>query len=546
MVEAFNTDEGEFLWALHLCMERGDFALDRTEYGMLYYNIGLAIAKVFGLFVEVNDTLILYIFRALSLSFTIGTAIICARMVQLFAGKAVAIFAFGVCLLGSVVILNYGTMLHPDNAQMFFLALSLYFSMRAAIESSKTYLWLAAASAGLAFSTKYAGIALAPIFVLLAAHLAAPASGSSNRLKAESFLVLILAIPLFIVFDADRLFASMGSPEQKDHELFLLFRLMRLGSIVAFLSGVLGFVIQNRRVGVWLRFVSLNMGVVFIFLLGFYLGSPQFISARGFVEGFLYVTDLHRYGHWFADSRGALAWLQIFLGETILQQGVSVMLLLLLTLSVAVPVAAKSRGQVLAALLPWIWFFLFLFTLLSRVSSKFPHYLIPVWPSVVVLAGLGGFVLRERFKWVALFGAFGLLIVGFWNNLNYRDERIQEVALSDAMKAGEWMAINLSSPLKVLSDKYAYVPAVYGWQYESVWQLTPQMIDEKKPEILVITEKIWSRFSAPQSAGFLKGEDLYSTRRDMYEALLSNRYESYELQADFGRVKVFSRKTEIP
>lgn len=62
VVEVFNVDEADFLWPLHLCMKEGNFEINRADYGLLHYNIGLLVTKTFGLFSEVTDTVIIKTF----------------------------------------------------------------------------------------------------------------------------------------------------------------------------------------------------------------------------------------------------------------------------------------------------------------------------------------------------------------------------------------------------------------------------------------------------------------------------------------------------
>jgi hypothetical protein len=542
VVETFNVDEGEFLWSLHMCMERGDFAIDRTEYGLLYYNIGLFVAKCFGWFTAVDDTLLIWIFRALSAFFVLLTAVVCARMVSLFQDGFAPPIAFGLCLLCSVVVLNYGTMLHPDTAQVFFISMSLWMSMRCAIEERKTFLIFAAVAAGWAFSTKYAGIALVPLFSVLAWRLSRKVNTGITARRVEALWVILMAIPVYFIFDADRLYVSMGSPAQKEHELFLLFRGLHWGAVIAVISAVSALIWYRVWQGKWLRFVGLHLMVLWSFLIGFFSGSPQFINSRGFVEGFLYVTDLHRGGHWFAEAAGGWAWLQVFAGDSLLQKGVSVAILLLSLLSMRIFFYRQSSVLLWARMIPYAWTIIFLFTLLSRVSSKFPHYLLPLWPALVVMSVWGIFVILRQHRLTALLLSLILLSAGLVHQISFVQQRYNDFSNSKAIKAGRWLETNIERPVVVLSDKYAYVPALEEFTYTSTFQLTPALIDDVKPDVLVITEKLWSRFLKKGVSGLLKGEELYQSRQEMYLQLLENKYPNYQLEADFGEVKVFKRQ----
>ena len=69
IVQTFDTDEAEFLLLLKNDFITGNFDIKRYVYGHLYYNFGLVILHVIGLFTEVDYQVITITFRLISYFF---------------------------------------------------------------------------------------------------------------------------------------------------------------------------------------------------------------------------------------------------------------------------------------------------------------------------------------------------------------------------------------------------------------------------------------------------------------------------------------------
>ena len=76
IVDAFNTDEVDFLSSLLYAYNKGTFEIGHYEYGLLYYNIGLICFNIVGVFTEVTEQLGVVIMRFLSCFFLFGTAVV--------------------------------------------------------------------------------------------------------------------------------------------------------------------------------------------------------------------------------------------------------------------------------------------------------------------------------------------------------------------------------------------------------------------------------------------------------------------------------------
>ena len=550
IVEAFNIDEGEFLWPLSEAYSRGDFNIGRYDYGLWYYNIGLTLVYFVGLFRDVGDQQIIQIMRLESMGFLVGSAWLFYKMGRANFHKIASLGLALSVLLTSVTLLNYGTMLHPDTCQLFFIVWSI-FLMQHFISDKKVY-WImaASASAGLAFSTKYAGIALMPIVSgLLFVYGKLLFMGVSQ--KAKLIVLGLISLVWAAVLDVSWISSQITQEAEVVATMLLLVQIGRvifIGLLCFSLLGLFQFLkALEAKITILGSILLSQVLALTVFMGAFFLSSPQAAYKLNFLNGFIYVTNLHKDGHWFRDDRGLLGWFDILQEEHVL--GTFWIGLSLLGMLAFLWVKRRKKDQI-NGLLPLVWILVFLGVIVLRVKSKFPHYLIPIIPFLIFYAWgfindlIGTFARRISIKrrWL-LIPIMGISFFISANNAHsYKNDRVEQFKNSDALKAGEWIAHHVQKGDFVLADKYSYVPALKDLSHVTVFGIVVDHLTEYDPDWLMIHPLVYDRFlDISKREGYLYGEDVFDERNWIYSQLLANRFEGYKQVYAVGRVKVFKR-----
>ena len=167
IADAFNTDEVEFLQPMLNAFYRGDFNIGRFDYGLFYYNIGLLCFYVSDFISPLTEHSAIMIMRLLSSFFLIANAF-AIRAIYHSVFKSHSLLVFVLSILSSHTMLNYGAMVHPDLAQVFLVSMGVLFAIKYLKFNKFIFLLIAALFSGLAFATKFVGIAFLPVLLLLA------------------------------------------------------------------------------------------------------------------------------------------------------------------------------------------------------------------------------------------------------------------------------------------------------------------------------------------------------------------------------------------
>src|SRR5690606_1386062 len=148
----------------------------------------------------------------------------------------------------------------------------------------------------------------------------------------------------------------------------------------------------------------------------------------------------------------------------------------------------------------------------------------------------------KKFNTVFIIALLALSGYGFLNLRQEKITRINAYKTSPAMAAGNWIAQNYNHNVYVLADKYSYIPPINNVQAETTFQLDTTLINSRKPDLIIINQKIWSRYLSKNSNNFLNGLEAYESRRVMYITMMENQFKGYRLVKDFGAVKVLERE----
>jgi len=554
IVDAFNTDEVDFLSSLLDAYKNGSFEIGHYEYGLLYYNIGLIFFNIVGLFTPITEQVGVIIMRFLSCFYLIGTALVLRQFAKKYADSAKDL-VFVLVLFSSITLINYGTMLHPDLAQVFFVALSLLYLAYYWSAPTISSFVLTSVFAGLAFSTKYVGIALLPI--LWTAFF----SNSPLFFKKQSAItssIVLVVLSVFTAFIANPDFYSPFLTPNNDISASILSAVagVRILAIVFFFLGVSIFFYKNyvRRIEQVKWGAILSILSTSVFGLAFCIGSPQGIRGFNFLNGIVAVASVHKDGHWFRDETGLLGWLEIIVEPhviSLLWAGIAVVGLLFVLYRLITSERKLENG---ITLLPLAWLVVFCVVIVFRVKSHFAHYLIPILPFCFFYTAIGLGTLADRL-WQLAFTAsksknylsaamlLMILLYSAWKAVEYSKDRIEQFENAPELKAGKWLSENIDKSVFISADKYTYIPRDEQLNFRQYWGLSKAVIKEDNPDYLVINYHTYQWFLPAEDVDtYLHGRALFLERNTLYHELLDDRHAGFKLVADFEEVKIFQKR----
>ena len=554
IVDAFNTDEVDFLISLLNAYNNGTFEIGHYEYGLLYYNVGLIFFNIVGVFTPITEQVGVVIMRFLSCLFLVGTAMVLRQFAKKHMESAKEL-VFVLVLFSSATLINYGTMLHPDVAQVFFVALSLFYIADYVKLPSVKSIVLSSLFAGFAFSTKYVGVALLPILWFFF-FLKRPIFFKQQSAKTSSILLIPLSV--FAAFLANpEFYASYLTPNNEiSSSILTTISGVRVIAIVLFFFGLSTFFYQKYIVRIenikWGAIVSMASSGIFV--LAFSAGSAQGIRGFNFLNGIVAVASVHKDGHWFRDETGLWGWLEIIIQPHVVTMVWSSIALIGILVILYQLIRSDKKQVNLILAIPFLWILVFCFVIVFRVKSHFAHYLIPILPFCFIYAafGLSLFIdkvnnrwlkqyLNIRYSGVIVLGV--LLIFSSWKAVEYSNNRVAKFENSPELKAGIWLSENVNKKVFISSDKYTYIPKNENLGFRHYWGLSNEIIRNDNPDYLIINYHTFQWFlKASDVETYLHGREIFLERNTLYHKLLEDKHEQFKLVADFDAVKVFEKK----
>ena len=552
VIEAINTDESDLLWLIIQAFRNGTFDLGSSPYGILYYNICLGLSYVLSWFTHVNDTHIIIITRLVSYTALLGSSALIAKYVQHFKlGNWLVVFFLS--LAGSLTLIRYGLMLHPDILQLFFISGGL-FCVSFYLENDKLkWFFLSVVCAGLAFSSKYSGLILLPLIVISVLL-------KYNRVKDKLPIkasILINLLGSTLVFIVIQLFEQTSFIVYINSVAWLAFVLLAgiIVSALVFIFHISALFNKKLIEKDWFSLVAFLITLSFLvgtlFFITFSIAAPQGMVNLQFFTSFLTMTGDHVDGHWFRNDTGFIGWIQALVNARVVKPLWLVLFILGFSLLLKKNFQNKS-SWFNPHLLPSYWIFTYLLVITFGVSSKFEHYLIPVIPFFFIyiaylISSLTDYV-SKRVGWLTnsnmglgislLFGCT-LLIQSF----SYKNKKIESFESSSRIAAGNWLDENVIEDVFILADKYTYVPARAHFHYTAYWGISTALIEEFNPDYIVIQNDVYTSFlDSSRVNEYLHGRELFLDRSRLYNDLLSNSHSTYELAKDFKKTKVYKRK----
>lgn len=554
MVDAFNVDESEFLQLIKNEIAEHGLNMRLYVYGHTYFNTGLLPLMLIDFFHPVSEQFIIIFYRLLSALFFMGTLLIVFHMGRRFFGKATAWFSLILMLATSPLFYVYATMFHPDTAQLFFIALGIYYCCNYySVEPEKKWkqLLYASIAAGLAFGSKYAGILLLPLLAVIVLM-------EKNELKKISrihrWYALLLTLAAAVITD-EKILSAYVPVTAKTAPFYLMVMVVRIIASMLCVSYLLKLVVAGKNITTFDKIIEKSVLLVFLgaaFMFSFALSSPGCIRGLNFIHGFIAVTDFAHAGHWLEADLGWTGWGRILISR----EAISYEIFFLATglIIYYLMKGIKSRFQISPeVLILLIWVFIYFSTLAFYINEGFSHYLLPVIPVFILLAALAAERLSQSIS--KIFSVIPLQIIrpllfialfAFSSIKQLKDiyERrtysLSKETTSDSIKTGNWLIENISPDSKILYERYAYIPVCFS-NCNSSWGLTQNLLSEYLPDVIITNSTVHQLYLHPGNADkYLTGKGAFMEKNDFYRELFQEKL-PYKLVKEFGNFRVYAK-----
>ena len=570
LVSVFNSDESTYAGVVRQALSRNSLSIEREDQGHLYINFLLFPLHVLNAVHPVSDRFIIVGFRLISAMFGAATLIVSFVLARRYFGRVAGWLSASFLAVISRSLWRFSAMVHSDVTQVFFLALGIYFCCRLAEEGALQYVVLAAASAGCAFATKYAGILLLPMvwLVIIVQSLVYDDRELFGRL-GQKFVSIAWAI---VVLGGLLLAATSVAltPEVVGYHADISYGIAE-GGHWANLWGVLRFPIIATGCGLALLSVIFRVGrpashlvqkVVVVlsqlivscvtFAVVVFLSAP--LSIGDLVKG-LFFQFLHvGFGHNFQNDATWNRWIQVVHSPDLF----SGLLLILAFLSLCLTLYGlwkEGKRKLLAPdLIVWIWVFCYSLFVFTQVNKTSAHYLLPIVPPVMILASrppslvLKALGSKRVSKAVALlvFLAGVALAVEMHQSasqvLGFRQDMAARERNNVHIEAGEWLAANYPPFVHVMYDVYSFVPPSFAHAAPQ-WAGSLTSLADLSPDIVVVNDNISGRFQYPGLAErYYLGAESFDDTYQYYKLFADNTMPGYELVSDFGNVRIYARE----
>ena len=511
-IQTYNLDSMIMLTSVENALSSNYFYFSFFDYGHLYFNISIAIAFIYSLFLPLDERTLFFILRLVALlggCFSIALVFVFARR---FLGRIEAFFSAGVVAF-TPALLEWSNEVKPDSWQMFFVTLCLYFCARAVAPVQSTdkgseslqdwqrtrFVMAAAAAAGAAFSTKFLGIILFPL--LAAAALIAPAGGMSDPLFAPKARFAGAA-----TFIRRFNFAPYRSP------------LIKIGRLI---------------------------GVVLVFFAVFVVTSPWSVYHLQFLRVLRARSGIVNTGDWFGFQ-----WLPYLLGyaghdSSFVGRGTAVLTVLGATLLIIALCRRNFRGAYLPFMFVLGFVVIFTALLITRVNRVTVLYALPVVPPFALLAAFGLSEVRHLImRWYgescagAAAAALAALLIAaqIWHGATtvLKYPHLVVALEPHNQMLSDWLLRCAPPDTRILAASYTYVPprfehATMADGYDN--------FNSFKPELVIINLKLVAEVAKASEKSSVDLDYETSDRKRFHDIVL--RSGEWRPGPGFAHIQVF-------
>ncbi len=460
------------------------------SYGALYHELCALALLPWQLLGGVSEREVVLGMRAVALAGGVATVLLAYLLGARIAGRWGGALAAAVVATGGELA-KWGVTAHPDTVQVALLAAGLYAAVRRAEGGDRRWLIASALLAGLAFSTKYAGVFLLPIIVAADFFVV----GRSRRWRELALDTAAVGAVFAVVFVVTNPYALVEwrrllTQVREESDLAQAGHVFRAG------GGALD----------WLRVVGGGglAGPLTALLAGAGLVAALWTARRG--KG----RNGPPAGYWTVTGFAAL-YLGYLMVDTNFRVGRYALPL--------VPALAALGAWTAVRGARWLW---------READGR-----AVVGRAAVAAVGLLALALA------VLPGALATADV-----VRLRDGRMDEPAVRATLEAGAWLEAHAEPAARVLYDQYSYVPPRFTHRL-ATFGLTRAQVEAFRPDIIVTDEAIRGRFRDPAAASsYVDGPQAYGERALAYRLLEQGELSCFVVAARFGPVTIYAR--ELP
>lgn len=569
IVSVFNADEAHHLQMMKDAISQRSPKLEFGNYGQLYFNIALLPLFLMAFFVRVSEQQIIVLLRLIPTLFAIATIGGTFVLTRRYFGRFAAWLAAFLLSIVPLKFLESSVVSHPDIPQLFFLVLGVYFCCRFIEEGNFKWVTWASAFAGLAFATKYGGVFLLPIiWTTLVVKIMGNEDGQLEINTARFALAARFVIGavgfvcvIFGIIITPELVGSYLAADGRIEDASKIQFLYSARVIIIFIGCTLLILVilrfiwraieQRPKIVTCLKKVALSLTT---FGLAFFLTSPFSFYRLSFLKGVYFEARHTAFGHWFKANSVGLMWFSMLLSPQMLD----IFILGLATISLILTAYKTARNRWKSPILSpeslmWIWIIFYMSFLILRVNLYSMAYVLPVIPFLIILSTVPVSRAVEyastqlpRKPMTVLFVVIALIIAGvelprsLSGLYKYRRSIISREEKSVSLQAGKWLAENYPASTRILFDYYSYVPPSF-LDVHDTWGGTIEILEELKPDIVIVNKSISDRFSNIREATrYAEGENEFIEKHEYYKEMREETA-GYTLIRDFGDIRVYAR-----
>jgi len=493
LLEVFDGDEFSHFDIIRKALTDHALCVEWSVYGHFYFNLVLFPLLILQRVTPVSDQLLVLVLRYVSTLSSILTVIMTFGLARRYFGSLVA-WISSIFLMIVPYIFNYWSVTsHPDTLQMLTVVGGVFGCCEYLYSKKKIWLIVAAFFAGLAFSTKYAGIFLMPIIWLLCLGIFVE---PIKKIKRD-FLHLPSLLPAF-----------------------------------------------------WLVLIT---GVSF--LIAFALASPCLMLDWKFFPGLMRVVQVTSSGYLYQINHRRIEWFGILSSTSLI--GIFNSIILAFALAWFLVKTWKTKGvesQSHKGLL-WAWVLFYFAVAFFSANVREDRYLLVIIPVVFIL--LADFLVSvlnyvgRKFPGKFVFHlVVGLIVVfcalelwgGFTRQMGLIETRQTRERNNPVIEAGKWLEANYPASSRILYDKYSYVPS----KFTRVWgtyNMDAILVEDVNPSVIVVNTAIRDIFirDTYMANSYVDGPERFMEIHDFYTALESEQI-GFVLVADFGPVRIYQKE----
>lgn len=492
LLEVFDGDEFSHFDIVRKALTDRTLCVEWSVYGHFYFNLVLFPLFILQRFTPVSDQLLVLVLRYVSTLSSILTVIMTFGLAKRYFGSLVA-WISSMYLMIVPYIFNYWSVTsHPDTLQMFAIVGGVFGCCEYLLSNKKIWLIVAAFFAGLAFSTKYAGIFLLPIIWLLCLGVFVE---PITKLKRDFFRLPKLLPALRLVF----------------------------------ITGV-------------------------SFLIAFALASPCLMLDWKFIPGLIRVVEVTSSGYLYQINHRRVEWFGVLSSTSLV--GVFNSIILAFALAWFLVKTWKTKGGELQSYkgLLWAWVLFYFAVAFFSANVREDRYLLVIIPFIFILlsdffANVLDYVGRRFPGKAEFYLVAGVIVVfcvselwgGYMRQMGLIETRRTREDNNPVIEAGKWLEANYQPSSRILYDKYSYIPSKFT-QVWGTYNMDATLVEDVHPRVIVINTAIRDIFRDPSDAtSYIEGPERFMEIHEFYDAMEAEQL-GYELVADFGRVRIYQKE----